>query len=295
MEMVSAAKMRKAQLLAIQTRPYAQKALEILSRLTSDQAVKEIYQNVFLAGSGESRKRETANMVLIVAVTSDKGLIGAFNGNVIKQTMKIVRQYQRGNTKAEIIAVGARSKSHFERLGVPVSAVFTGTGDFMTLEETVPIAKYIRARYKSEEIREVIAVYTEFVTTLKQRVIHRRFLPVTPQILKDIINDIIPEEGKFAEVKNRDPQKIEYAYVYEPRAQELLDVLVPQLLDVYAYQIVLESNASEHSARMITMKNASDNAKKLLEELTLKYNNARQSAITKEISEITAGVEAMNT
>ncbi|MBI2463121.1 MAG: ATP synthase F1 subunit gamma [Candidatus Spechtbacteria bacterium] len=300
MEMVSASKMRKAQMIALRTRPYAYKALEMLSHLTAEEIDQEIGNtgNIFIAPKNASPAellRNPKGKVLIVAITSDKGLIGGLNANVMKETLAIVRQYQKQDTLVELILVGEKSKASFQRLGVPIEKVFTGAGDYATTEQTMPIAELIRNRYEAGWVSRVVVVYSEFISTLKQRVTHRLYLPVTAKILNDVINDIIPQTGKFSELRNEEyaTEKTMPDFTYEPNKQELISTLVPFFLDLYLYHIILESNASEHSARMVAMKSASDNAKNLLDTLTLTYNKARQAAITREISEITAGVEAM--
>ena len=298
MEMVSAVKMRKSQAIALATRPYALKALEILSHFGVEQG-EEMQENILLKGRAGGK-------VIIVPLTSDKGLIGSFNANVLRESGALLKEYRRTGVSVELVVLGERSRAHYEQLGLPIAAHFKGMGDYAEASQTRPLSEYLMNRYIREDIKEIIVVYTEFISTLKQRVTHRKFLPITPQILKDIAADIIPESGRYAETRDKGPsstpselrggkreERNSHEYLYEPNARELLETLLPILLDTYMYHIVLESNASEHSARMVAMKNASDNAKEILGQLTLSYNKARQSSITAQVNEIVAGAEAL--
>jgi len=293
MQMVASSKMRKAQLVALQSRPYAEKALSVLSNIKARQPD---IKNLFLDGNPESKK------LLAVVVTSDKGLCGGLNSAVIRESEKIFEQYKKDGYNIELVLVGAKSKSYFERMKFPILEIFKSVGDYIDFEQVKPISKFIQKTYVSNSIGKVVAIYTEFISTLKQRVNRRQILPITTDIFKDLIYDITPEAGKYSEKKVSDQSSVvssqlssvsNQEYIFEPSAESVLNTLVPYLLDIYIYHIILESNASEHSARMVAMKNASDNAKKILGELTLSYNKARQAAITREISEITAGVEAL--
>lgn len=287
MEMVSAVKMRKAQERALISRPYALRAMEILSRLSAQKKDEEEADHIFLCPRAGGK-------IIVVPVTSDKGLIGAFNANVLREASLILDEYKRQGRQAELVVLGERSRAHYEGRA-PVNAHFKGLGDYADSLQTSPISRYLQTRYANEDIGEIILVYTEFISTLKQRVTHRRFLPITYGILHDIIQDIIPERGKYADMQEREKKEdeVQIDYLFEPTPQQLLGTLLPMLLDAYFYHVVLESNASEHSARMVAMKNASDNAKDILQQLTLKYNKARQSGITAEVNEIVAGAEAL--
>ena len=289
MQMVAASKMRKAQLVALQSRPYAEKAMSILSNIKIGQPD---IKNVFLDGNPDSKK------LLAVVVTSDKGLCGGLNSAVIRESAKLFEQYKKEGYEVELLLVGAKSKSNFERMNLPILKTFKSVGDYINLEQVKPISRFIQETYvrgRTPHITKVIAIYTEFISTLKQKVSRRQILPIGEDIFKDLIEDITPASGKYSEEKYQ-VSSIKYQtkeYIFEPSAQAVLDNLIPFLIDVYIYHIILESNASEHSSRMVAMKNASDNAQKILGELTLSYNKARQAAITREITEITAGVEAL--
>jgi len=272
MELVAASKMRKAQLVALQSRPYAEKALSILSHIKTGQTD---LKNIFLDGRPESKK------ILAIVVTSDKGLCGGLNSSIIRDCSHLFEQYKKDGYEVDAALIGLKSKSHFERMGLEIHETYKGVGDYITLEEIKPISEFIQKKYKSTEFNKVVVIYTKFISTLKQEVSHRQILPISEDIFQDLIEDISPKNKPAVE------------YIFEPSPQRILDSLIPFLIDIYIYHIILESNASEHSARMVAMKNASDSAENILDALTLSYNKARQTAITREITEITAGVEAL--
>ena len=272
MEMVAASKMRKSQLVALESRPYSQKAVEILSNIK--RGAPDI-KNIFLDGPERGK-------ILALVVTSDKGLCGGLNSAVIRESTKLFEQYKKDGYAVELLLVSAKSRSQFERMGLRINETFSGVGDYVTLDEVKPVAQFIQEKYKTGEFSKVIAIYTEFISTLKQKVEQRQILPITTT----------PLPPSFVR-RGDDKRGGGSEYIFEPNAESVLENLVPFLLDIYVYHIILESNASEHSARMVAMKNASDSAENILDELTLSYNKARQAAITNEIAEITAGVEAL--
>jgi len=281
MEMVAASKMRKSQIVALQSRPYAEKAISVLGHI---KAGAPDMRNLFLDGNSESKK------ILALVVTSDKGLAGGLNSAVIRGASNLFNTYKSEGYEIELLLVGIKSKSHFERMDFPIHETFRGVGDYVTLEEVKPVAQFIQEKYKTSEFSKVVAIYTEFISTLKQKVTTKQILPISEQDVVEQSSASAPTpqgfEGRSGAMANRE-------YVFEPSPQEVLDNLIPFLIDIYIYHIILESNASEHSARMVAMKNASDSAENILDELTLSYNKARQSAITSAITEITAGVEAL--
>lgn len=285
MQMVAASKMRKSQTIALESRPYAIKALSILSNIKMRQPDIE---NVFLDGRPDSKK------ILAVVVTSDKGLCGGLNSSVIRESNTIFNEYNKDGYELELVLVGLKSKYFFDRTGLKIHKSIKGAGDYVLFDEIKPISKKILEIYKSRKINKVVAIYTEFISTLKQRVLRRQILPIREDIFRDLIEDVTPETGKYSDRKeDRTIEKSQTEYIFEPGIRTVLKNLVPFLLDIYIYHIILESNASEHSARMVAMKNASDNAENILKKLTLSYNKARQANITKEIAEITAGAEAL--
>ncbi|MDZ7343979.1 MAG: ATP synthase F1 subunit gamma [candidate division KSB1 bacterium] len=292
MELVAATKMRRSQEIALASRPYALTALDLLgnlSRLESEKALPELLT--------KRQVKKTA----VVLVTSDKGLAGAFNANVLRQFEKFLRQEKiKGDDPANsFIAVGQKAAGYLERRAFNLERKFVRVGDYTTLEEVKPIADFLTAGYLSGKWDRVIVFSTHFRTALRQEVLLRQVLPVELENLRRTAQEIIPEHGRFSELVRE--RRISYfnerpaaEYLFEPSPPEVLAVLAEYLVIMQVYHLILEANASEHAARRIAMKNASDNAAELAGKLTLEYNKSRQAAITKEIVEVVAGAEALS-
>lgn len=277
MQMVAASKMRKSQETALMARPYAQAALNLLENVS---------------GSVEPEKhsllehRDVKNVCILV-VSSDKGLCGGLNSNIIRETLKIVEQYKDKNVS--LITVGKKSENYFKKTN-KISASFAGFGDTIELRETLPLSKILLDDFTNNKYDKIIAVYTNFVSTLKQEAKVKKLLPITKRSIEETIEEIEDMALKnHNEVRNG---RNGTEYKFEPSAEEVLCRLLPNLIETQVYHIVLESNASEHSARMVAMKSATDNAVEILGDLKLSYNYIRQQKITQEISEISAGVAA---
>lgn len=286
MEVVSATKMRRSQEYALHARPYAVASLEILENLLS--------RTPFLPLLLQTRP---IRMSALLVVSSDKGLAGAFNANVLKRAHAWVEEKRNASAPFMLITVGKKAKEYFERRGVSPRRSFWSYGDYRTREETLPVADFMLNGYLLGEWDEVEALYTHFRTTLKQETVAQRILPVTKEGIEEVVKGILPERGRYAAYAASRPtlstSRYHYEYQFEPSPAEILEMLVPQLLRMQIHHIILESNASEHSARMIAMKNASENAGELIDTLTMQLNKSRQAEITRELSEITAGREAL--
>lgn len=278
MEMVAASKMRKSQLVALNSRPYCEKALEVLGEL--GERVK--FQNHPLL------KRRYINKVALLVIASDKGLCGGLNANVLEKAQQFLDRKGRG---ADIIVIGKKAKEYLIRRGYNVIAEFSDVGDSVEIEETLSIANLMMDLYTSKKYDLIMAVYTNFISTLKQKAVLRQVLPISIGGIKEVVKNIstIPIEEK-----DKTPLKYNYSFKLEPSVNEVLNELIPDFLEIQTYHMVLESNASEHSARMVAMKNASDSASDLIDKFTLTFNKLRQAAITREITDITAGSEALN-
>ncbi|MBI5152906.1 MAG: ATP synthase F1 subunit gamma [Parcubacteria group bacterium] len=285
MEVVSATKMRRSQEFAIKARPYAVASLNLLRNLVAK--TKEL--------PGILERREVRKCYGLLVITSDKGLAGALNANVIRKAEAWVKARRINNEEFILVTVGKRARDYFEHKGVPIHKSFWGFGDMIELEDTLPVAEVLIQGFLNHTWDELSAVYTHFRTTLLQEAVVREVLPITEAGVREIVEGIVPEKGRYSkkEEENFSLAKYTYEYTYEPSPEVLLTALVPQLLRMHVHHMILESNASEHSARMVAMKNASDNAKELITDLTLTYNKARQASITRELSEITAGKEAL--
>ena len=283
MEVVSATKMRRAQEFALRARPYAVASLELLFNLLErSNAVPDLL-----------RPRAVKRTAILI-IASDKGLAGAFNSNVIKKAEALIAQRQREEKKITVVTVGKRIKDYAERRGLDVGQHFWGFGDYSAPEDTSPVADFLIAGFLDASFDEVVAVYTHFRTTLQQETIVKKILPADAASLEVAIKSIVPEHGRFSDTRDPAPhEKYNFEYAFEPSAREILDVVIPQLIRIQMHHLLLESNASEHSARMVAMKSASDNAKDLIGTLTLAFNKARQASITQELTEITSGREAL--
>ena len=276
MEMVSASKMKKSQEAALMARPYTKAALHILENVSESVGSEK---HVLL------KKRKVENLCLFV-VTSDKGLCGGLNSSVLRSAEKTIGENKDKNIS--IVTVGRKAESYFKRRNNNVIAVFNKIGDSVELRETLPIAKLLMDDFTDKKFDAVIAIYTNFVSTLRQCTEVKNILPVTKKSVEKTVEEI----GDMTTIEDEDKNGNNTEYKFEPSPEKVLRNLLPSLIEIQVYHIILESNASEHSARMVAMKNATDSAVEMLEELNLTYNYIRQQKITQEMSEITAGVIA---
>lgn len=285
MEAVSAVKMRKSQEAALRSRPYARHALTVLQRVS---------ESVDICQHPLARPREVQKLLLVV-ITSDKGLAGSFNTKVLKQALDALGRFpfQLLKDHVSVVAVGRKAADFFAKRGFRLER-FYRTSSKLNNESALRELVDALSQYVTEgRFDGVNLVYTNFRSTFKQEAVARAFLPIDPTALSALVEGITPERGKYAEAGLAKEKTERRPYTFEPSAQEVLDEIVPFLLRVQMRYALLESQASEHSARMVAMKNASDKAEELTQELVLKFNQARQSAITKELSEIVGGAEAL--
>jgi F-type H+-transporting ATPase subunit gamma len=266
MEMVAASKMRKAQERMRAARPYADRIRNIAAHLS--QANPE-YKHPFLT------KRDGLKAVGVVVVTTDKGLCGGLNTNVLRSVTNKYREWQDAKVTINATAIGNKGFGFLNRIGAKVVSHVTQLGDTPHLERLIGAVKVQLDAFANGEVDAVFLAYTRFVNTMKQETIVEQLLPLTPEKLGTPSRD-------FA-----------WDYIYEPDAQVVLDELMTRYIESLIYQAVAENMASEHSARMVAMKSASDNAKEVIADLQLTYNKARQAAITKELSEIVSGAAAV--
>lgn len=289
MEVVSATKMRKAQTLAIESRPYAFAALGALADLLRYAPEHLLEKSVLV------QERKVKN-TLIVLVASDRGLAGAFNGNVIRTFENLITRSPSENSS--YILVGKKLAGFAKRKGLNVVANFTGYGDYATHEETAPLTTFIVDGFLRGEWDKVTVLSTHFKSTLSQLVLTREILPMHLDLIRETVKEIVPVAGKFSHIHSKivnGPEKEELtSYIFEPSPEIVLDRLLPELLQMQILHLLLEANASEHSARMVAMKNASENSKELAENLNLEFNKARQALITKEMIEITSAQTALS-
>ena len=303
MELVAATKMRKSQQIALDSRPYAFAALDFLATIST-------LENQKLPPLFEVRK--SIKKVLFVLVSSDKGLAGAFNSSVFKKFEKHIKEDKKHENEEKIFAaVGEKAYAYLLKKNLNTVEKFTQVGDFTTPEQVKPVVDFIVDGYlrggkdfsaqggPASGWDRVIIVSTHFRSALKQEPHVRRVLPIDYNHIADTIKQIIPERGKFAELIKEhnitftlDKKKLK-EYTIEPEPEKVLEKLAEYLFFMQIYHLILEANASEHSARRMAMKTASDNASDLGNKLNLQYNKSRQARITTEISEISAGAEAI--
>lgn len=267
MKMVSAAKLRRAQDAITQMRPYAQKLQEMLSNI---------------AGAGDGNltinlaSERPVEKVLIIVVTSDRGLCGGYNSNLIKLTKQTIKekyssQFNKGNV--QILPIGKKGYEHFSKIGYKVVNAYWDIFSDLRFERIQTAAKYAMDAFSAKEVDAVEIIYSEFKNAASQVFIAEPFLPV-------------PKAENSGSKKKAD-------FIFEPEQDVLIAELMPKILNTQLYKAVLDANASEHGARMTAMDKASDNANELLKSLKISYNRARQAAITTELTEIVSGAAAL--
>ncbi len=280
MEAVSAAKMRKAQSAAIASRSYARAATSILARLSgTKQATYMALATVRPVGRA-----------LYVVITSDKGLAGALNSAVLRYTQDDIKKAQLQPEQVSVVAIGRKAHDYFTARGYDVVRYYPNTDEIESseMEQMLNIA---RIRFESGEVDLVKVVYQNFVSTFEQRPTLRTIFPLNLEELQKVVNDIVV---KGAVLRTEEATDIPHAYTVEPSEEDVLSAIVPLLAGIFLYHALLESQASEHSARMVSMKSASDKAVELTDRFTLQFNKARQASITQEISEITGGLTTVS-
>ena len=277
MESVSAVKMRKSQERAFLGRPYVHAALRILGRLAkADYGMRHPLTTVRSEGN-----------LLAVIVTSDKGLAGSVSSSVLKQA----EIFFHSNGVTDVIAVGRKAVEFSAREKKNTLASYVNINDGVALEDVYDMSTKVLEAFATGKYKKVVLIYQNFISTFEQVPVVRQVLPVILEEINDVMRGIKPKTGKFS--SDRLEPDVFAPYKVEPSPEEVLNTLLPQLVQVMFYHALLESKASEHSARMIAMKNATDKSKEIVKALTIKFNNKRQAAITAEVSEITAGVESM--
>ncbi len=287
MEAVSAVKMRKGQERALSGRAYAAAALSVLERLsgTADIARHPLMQDV--------RPTRSNMKTCMVVVTSDKGLAGSLNSGVIR---KVDAEIGKRGLKREdivVIAIGRRGGDYFANRGYDVREKHENVADGVSESEIRAVTDKILASHEAGEIGACIVAYQNFLSTFEQEPTVRQIVPITAESMRKIVAGIRPAKGKYAPQSDEvRPHRIA-TYTVEPDADAVLSVLLPKLLNVAVFHALLENKASEHSARMVAMKSATDKAKEMAGDLTRTFNKVRQAAITREVSEITSGIEAM--
>ena len=261
MEMVAASKMRRAQERTIAARPYAEKMRHVLADLAAQHSSDEEIHPLLV--------QRPVNRIALIHITPDRGLCGGLVASVNRSVASFILEQQAPVT---ILVIGRKGRDFMVRTGQEVRAEFTNLGDRPSVVDLQPIAHIVIDDYANGLIDEVHISYTQFINTVNQRPVLWRLLPIEPAAI---------EPGQNVE------------YIYEPSPSEVLEQLLPRFVEKELYHVILESIASEQSARMVAMRNATDNAKEVIEDLTLTYNKVRQEMITKELLDITGGAVAL--
>ncbi|MCG5030164.1 F0F1 ATP synthase subunit gamma [Mesosutterella sp. OilRF-GAM-744-9] len=278
MQMVAASKMRKAQDRMFAARPYGEDIRRIISHLASSHTD---YRHPFLASHNDAKK------IGLILITTDKGLAGALNTNILRDTLTHIKQWNADGNEIFATAIGNKGLGFLQRLGMPVQSQVIALGDKPNLDRLIGAIRVQFEAYAKGEVSAVYLAYTRFINAMKQEPVFEQLLPLpTSEMLA----------GEPQKQGAADSQGPHYTrdYEYEPSAQAVLDLLLNRYVEALIYQAVAENMASEQSARMVAMKAATDNAKKLADELQLVFNKTRQAAITKEITEIVGGAAAVS-
>jgi F-type H+-transporting ATPase subunit gamma len=264
LEMVSASKIRKSQNLMKQSRPYAHMMHRVIGHLGK---ANPEFRHPFTIKHPDIRR------VGYIVISSDRGLCGGLNNNLFKKMLADMGQWQQKGVDISLVALGKKAIAYFKNVKVDVTAVASDLGDKPQIEDLIGTIRSMLEEYRDKKVDRVYLVYNEFINTMVQKPVVEQLLPLPPtddQEVRDI-----------------------WDYIYEPDAETLLNSVMIRYIEALVYQGVLENLASEHAARMIAMKSATDNASDLVDELNLVYNKARQAAITQEISEIVSGAAAV--
>jgi F-type H+-transporting ATPase subunit gamma len=264
LEMVSASKIRKAQDLMRASRPYARAMKQVIGHLAK---ANTEFKHPFL------NERESVKRVGYIIVSTDRGLCGGLNSNLFRKLLGEIRGWQEKNVEVDIVAIGTKANAFFKRLKVNLVGSATHLGERPKIEQLIGVIKIMLDSYSAGKIDRLVLAYNDFVNTMTQK-------PTLDQLLP------LPPSDSLATAHDWD-------YLYEPDAETVLEHVLTRYIESLVYQATLENLASEHAARMVAMKSASDNATKAIDSLTLVYNKARQAAITQEISEIVGGAAAV--
>jgi F-type H+-transporting ATPase subunit gamma len=270
MEMVAASKMRKAQERMRAIRPYSEKIRNIALHISH---ANPEYRHPFLV------ERDTVKRVGIIVITTDKGLCGALNTNVLRLVLQQYKEWQAQGEEVDVCCIGNKGLGFMQRLGANIVSQVTQLGDRPQMEKLIGAVKVMLDGYMSDRFDRVMIAGNRFINTMKQEPVVLQLLPIVDQQTTDSSQPGMPQGS--------------WDYIYEPDAKVVLDQVLMRWIETIIYHVVAENMASEQSARMVAMKAATDNAATLIDELTLIYNKNRQAAITKELSEIVSGAAAV--
>lgn len=281
MEMIAASKMKKQVKLAISGKNYAENALSMMINIVKNN--KDI-KHPFL------KKNKNIKNVLMIIFTSDKGLCGGYNINIFKSLDKYIKENKDKNI--DVICIGKYSQKYAKKLNLNIVKTFSSFSQNIKMENLDDLNDFIKKEFLNENYDRIKIIYTNFISPISNNIKIRRLLPLTEKGMIYLFSEIGVDDKNIDENYYKERSAIDY--IFEPTPEIIFDKVIPILVKIEIYQCILESLASEYSSRMISMKNASDNAGKIVDELTLKYNKVRQASITSEILEISSGAEALN-
>lgn len=262
MQLVAVSKMRKAQERMLRSRPYSEKIQNVINHIRNSHSE---YHHTYLTPRDEIKR------VGIIVISTDRGLCGGLNVNLFRTTVAEMQKWNKQNVEVDLCVIGKKGENFFSRIGATITAEIDHLGDAPKIEDLIGVVKVMLESFESGKIDALYLITNEFVNTMTQKPKVTHLLPIATS-------------GKKEEY---------WDYIYEPDAKDLLDVLLVRYIELQVYQAVIENIASEQAARMVAMKNATENASEFIKELQLIYNKARQSAITREIAEIVAGAAAV--
>lgn len=286
MELVAASKMQRAVANTLALRPYARLARALLMNLGDKTSGNEDMLHPLLV-------KRPVKKVLIVVISSDRGLCGGLNAQLFRKLGEYVKAEEKKSSKPEMhfVAVGKKAQDFLRRTGQKVIAAHVAMSNHPALKDTYAVSRMLIDDYAAGVYDKVMLIYTDFISVIKQNPVSRRLLPLSRYALEEMVEGIETHTHEAVDAKTEAAAFTEY--IFEPSADEVLGMLLPRLTEMQIYQAVLEAAASEHSARMFAMRNATDNATEYIEDLTLMYNQMRQASITAELAEISAGRAAL--
>lgn len=286
MELVEVTKMRKSQEYALNSRAFSYTALGILGIVSR---IKDISMPSVLM-------QRPINKIIFLLITSDKGLAGSFNSAVFREFENFIRKgkIDLSNKNYSFVAVGQKAITYCERRNYSLIKSFHHLGDSVSIKEVNPISEFLIDGYVNKQFDQVISFSTHFVSALRQDPIKRQIFPITFEKIKESISETIPKAGRYSHYMDIESfsDSFHKEYLIEPSPKYVLKKLATDLLKIRLYHLILEANASEHSARRVAMKNASENAENLSDKLNIIYNKSRQASITNSIIEVVSGASA---
>ncbi|MBI3632370.1 MAG: ATP synthase F1 subunit gamma [Candidatus Vogelbacteria bacterium] len=285
MEVVAATKMRKAQELAVNSRPYSWQVLDLLSRLISHKTDSVPFL----------QEREVRNTLMMI-VSSDRGLVGSFNNQLFRVIDEYVRSNKLTTDNFKVVTIGKKAMNFTIKNSYVSEKNFLNFGNMAKPNQMDSVSDFIIEGFLAAKWDRVMSVSMNFKTTLVQTPLLRQIMPVNFDMIRKTVAEIVPTHGRYSELKDIKPEQMEMNeinYLFEPPKDELLNKLIPHLIKMQLYHVMLEANASEHSARRVAMKTASDNADEVASKLSTDYNKVRQSNITRELIEITSTQSAL--